>query len=56
MLQGHKSIIELLLEKGADENTQGEPFGIAPQAASLNDCDAIIWLLLERGVDVKCMP
>jgi ankyrin repeat protein len=43
-------IVQLLLNKGADTNTQGGRYGNALQAASLRDHEVIVQLLLENGV------
>ena len=50
---GHEAIVWLLLEKGADVNAQGGPFGNALQAASWGDHEAIVQLLLKKGADVN---
>ncbi len=50
-LHGHKQIIELLLEKGADVNAQGGCCGNALQAASFKGHKEVVELLLEKGAD-----
>ncbi|MCJ1429570.1 hypothetical protein MMC29_007485 [Sticta canariensis] len=51
-LGGHKKIIRLLLDNGADVNTAGGTYGNALQAASYGGHQQIAHLLLERGADV----
>jgi hypothetical protein len=53
---GHKEIVQLLLESGADVNAQGASFGNALQAASDNGHKEIVQLLLERGANVNAQP
>jgi ankyrin repeat protein len=48
-LSGHREVVELLLNKGADVNTRPRLFGNGPQAASANTHPAIVDFLLERG-------
>ncbi|KAJ3886736.1 ankyrin repeat-containing domain protein [Lentinula edodes] len=50
---GHKAIVKLLLEKGADVNAQGGEYGNALQAAAYGKNEAIVKLLLENGADVN---
>ena len=45
--------VSLLLEKGADVNTQGGHYGNALQAASFRGYETIAALLLEREADVN---
>jgi ankyrin repeat protein len=42
-------VVQLLLEKGADVNAQGGPFGNALHAASVQGHRAVVQLLLENG-------
>jgi ankyrin repeat protein len=51
--EGHKQIVKLLLEKGADVNVQGGHYGSALQAASVRDHEEVVKLLLEKGADVN---
>jgi ankyrin repeat protein len=50
---GCDKIVQLLLDRGADVNTQGWEYGSALQAASYEDHDKIVQLLLDRGADVN---
>ncbi|KAF8335614.1 ankyrin repeat-containing domain protein [Amanita rubescens] len=50
---GHKHVIDLLLEKGADVNAQGGRYGNALQAASSGGHKQVVELLLEKGADVN---
>ena len=52
---GHKEIVQLLLERGTDANSQGSGKfdGNALQAASNSGNKEIVQLLLERGADVN---
>ncbi|KAF8496923.1 hypothetical protein JB92DRAFT_2671092, partial [Gautieria morchelliformis] len=50
---GGDTIIELLLEKGADVNAQGGEHGSALPAAAYNGHDTTVLLLLEKGADVN---
>ncbi|KAK6080312.1 hypothetical protein SCUP234_05253 [Seiridium cupressi] len=50
---GHKEIVELLLEKGADVNIQGGGYGTALQAAASGGHKEIVELLLEKGAGVN---
>ena len=43
----------LLLDKGANVNTQGGTYGSALQAASNGGHEAVVALLLEKGADVN---
>ena len=51
---GHKAIIKLLLENGAEVNTQGGFYGNALQAAAaLKGCKELVPLFLKKGADVN---
>ncbi|KAH8204346.1 hypothetical protein TruAng_001509 [Truncatella angustata] len=50
---GHKEIVELLLEKGAEINIQSGQFETALQAASYIGHKEIVELLLEKGAEVN---
>ena len=51
---GHKMVVQLLLEKDAEVNVQRGPYGNALQAASTNGHDVVVRLLLDKGaVDVR---
>ena len=53
-LEGHYQIVQLLLEKGADVNAQGDRFReSALQAASEGGHYQVVQLLLEKGADVN---
>ena len=49
--RGHKTIVVLLLEKGADVNDQGRDYSDALQAALGGRHETIVVLLLEKGVE-----
>ena len=46
---GHKEVVKLLIEEGADVNAQGGCYGNALQAASAGGHEAVVRLLLDRG-------
>ncbi|KAL5377140.1 hypothetical protein DPSP01_009953 [Paraphaeosphaeria sporulosa] len=50
---GHRLTAELLIEKGAEVNTQGGQYGNALQAASSRGYEAIVKLLLDKGAEVN---
>jgi ankyrin repeat protein len=56
-IRGNATIVELLLSKGANVNTQGGYYGNALQAASCNSDGgtAIVELLLSKGADVNAL-
>jgi ankyrin repeat protein len=47
--EGHKEIVKLLLNKGADINAQGRKYSNALQAALSRDYEHIVRMLLVRG-------
>ncbi|SPO07333.1 uncharacterized protein DNG_10027 [Cephalotrichum gorgonifer] len=52
--RGHKEIVEMLLEKGADINAQGGGgYGTALIAASARGYKEIVEMLLEKGADIN---
>jgi ankyrin repeat protein len=53
--RGRLEIVQLLLEKGADVNTQGGRYGNALEAATLRGHYEIVKLLLEEGADVNAL-
>lgn len=50
---GNESLMQLLLDRGADINIQGGYFGSALQAAVINGNESHVQLLLDRGADVN---
>ena len=52
---GRESVVQLLLEKGADVNAQGGQYGNALHAAVLGGHKRIVQLLLEKGADVNAL-
>ncbi|OQE34403.1 hypothetical protein PENCOP_c018G00646 [Penicillium coprophilum] len=52
-LNGYDTIVELLLEQGADVNAQGGHYGNALRAACFGDYDNIAKMLIEHGADVN---
>jgi ankyrin repeat protein len=50
--EGHKKVVEMLLEKGADVNAQGGDYGNALHAASVEGHEKVVEMLLEKGADV----
>ncbi|KAM3429668.1 hypothetical protein MY4824_008120 [Beauveria thailandica] len=50
---GYRDTIQLLLEKGANINTQGGSYNNAIQAASHGGYREIVQLLLEKGADIN---
>lgn len=52
-LQSHFTIVQLLLEKGADVNAEGGQLGNSLQAASFLGHIDVMRLLLEKGADVN---
>ena len=51
--EGHKKIVELLLDKSTDINTQGREYGNALQAVSDKGYENIIELLLDKGTNIN---
>jgi ankyrin repeat protein len=52
-LRGHYETVQILLENGADVNTQGGFYGNALYAASRGGHVEVVKILLERGADVN---
>ena len=50
---GHKEVVQMLLEKGAEVNVQGGFYGNALQAASAGGHETIVQILLKEGADVN---
>ena len=50
---GHKNVVQTLLDKGAHVNSQGGHFGNALQAASYNGHESVVQLLLNNGIDIN---
>jgi transcription elongation factor Elf1 len=51
--RGHKSIVQILLDYGADINAQGGRFDSALEAASFGGHKDVVQLLLDHGADVN---
>ncbi|KAJ7720490.1 ankyrin repeat-containing domain protein, partial [Mycena olivaceomarginata] len=51
--QGHEQMVKLLIERGADVNSQGGPYGTALQAASATGSEPIVLTLLEHGANIN---
>jgi hypothetical protein len=51
--KGASVLTRMLLDKGADVNAQGGPYGNALQAASVGGHKAVVTLLLDKGADVN---
>lgn len=53
-LQGHREIVQMLLDRGADANASGgKVYGKALLAASFRGHREIVQMLLDRGADVN---
>jgi ankyrin repeat protein len=52
-LFGHDTVVQLLLDKGADVNAQGGNYGNALQAASARGHEQVVKTLLDKGADVN---
>ena len=52
-LGGHKSIVQMLLDKGAEVNAQGGRYGNALQAASEGGHATVVQILLDKGAEVN---
>ncbi|KAF2787420.1 ankyrin, partial [Melanomma pulvis-pyrius CBS 109.77] len=50
---GHYEMAKLLLDKGADINTQGGEYGNALQAASVQGHEQVVKLLLDKGANIN---
>jgi ankyrin repeat domain-containing protein 50 len=51
--QGHESIVQKLLDNGAEVNAQGGDYGTALQAASYKGHESIVQKLLDNGAEVN---
>jgi ankyrin repeat protein len=51
--KGHKQIVKLLLDKGANVNAQSGYYGNTLQAASKGGHEAVVQLLLDKGAEVN---
>jgi ankyrin repeat protein len=51
--EGHKEVVEQLLEKGAEINAQGGIFGNALQAASAGGYKEVMQQLLDKGAEIN---
>jgi ankyrin repeat protein len=51
--EGNEAVVRLLIDRGADVNTQGGEYGHALQAAALVGHEAVVRLLVDRGADVN---
>ncbi|KAJ5893251.1 hypothetical protein N7495_004942 [Penicillium taxi] len=52
---GHKKVVQLLLDKGADVNARGGFFGTVLQAVSMAGHKAVARLLIDQAADVSAM-
>jgi ankyrin repeat protein len=50
---GNEAVVRLLIDRGADVNTQGGVHRNALQAAALKGDEAVVRLLVDRGADVN---
>jgi hypothetical protein len=50
---GHKAVVKLLLDKGADVNAQGGRYSNTLQAALAKGREAVVKLLLDKGADAR---
>ncbi|KFX86530.1 hypothetical protein O988_09522, partial [Pseudogymnoascus sp. VKM F-3808] len=51
--KGHKSIVKLLMEKGAEVDTKDTKYGLTPLSwAALSGHGTVVELLMEKGADV----
>jgi ankyrin repeat protein len=50
---GHRQVVKLLVNKGADVNAQGGNLGNALQAASYRGDEAVVKMLLNKGANVN---
>ena len=50
---GHKQVVKLLLDKGANVNAQGGRYGNALLAASISGHEQVVKLLLDNDADVN---
>jgi Ankyrin repeats (3 copies)/NACHT domain len=51
--QGHEKVVQMLLDKGADVNTQDRLFGSTLHAASWSDFEKVVQILLDKGADMN---
>ncbi|CAG5179642.1 uncharacterized protein ALTATR162_LOCUS9388 [Alternaria atra] len=50
---GHKQVVKLLVDKGADVNAQGGRYGNALYAASYRGHEAVVRQLLDKGAEIN---
>jgi ankyrin repeat protein len=53
--RGHREVVEILIDKGANVHIQGGPDGNALQAATKYGHQEIVRLLIEKGADVHAL-
>jgi ankyrin repeat protein len=53
LTRGHEQITRLLIEKGADINTQGSHYGSILQVALIRGHEVVARLLIEKGADIN---
>jgi ankyrin repeat protein len=53
--KGHKQVVKLLLDKGADVNAQGREYGNALCVASYGGNAAVVKMLLDKGAYVNAL-
>jgi ankyrin repeat protein len=47
-MKGHEKVVQMLLDRGADINTQGGHYGNALRAASMRGHEKVVQMLLEK--------
>lgn len=52
-VQGHRRVVQILLQHGADVNAQGGVFNSALEAASIKGHKEVVQILLDHGADVN---